>query len=90
MECPPWVNGRWLSSSTRGARSPSICKLPTLVMREIHRGRFRPGDALPGYRSLAEQLGASRNTGFERASTYNPLVRGGLAAKEVQAELHRG
>ena len=32
------------------------------LMREIHRGRFRPGDALPGYRSLAEQLGVSRNT----------------------------
>ena len=32
------------------------------LMREIHRGRFRPGDALPGYRTLAEQLGVSRNT----------------------------
>lgn len=31
-------------------------------MREIHRGRLRPGDALPGYRSLGERLGISRNT----------------------------
>ncbi|MBI5069191.1 MAG: PLP-dependent aminotransferase family protein [Deltaproteobacteria bacterium] len=31
-------------------------------MAEIHRGRFQPGDPLPGYRTLAGQLGVSRNT----------------------------
>jgi GntR family transcriptional regulator/MocR family aminotransferase len=32
------------------------------LMREIGRGRLNPGDSLPGYRNLAEQLGVSRNT----------------------------
>jgi len=31
-------------------------------MGEIQRGRFQPGDPLPGYRVLAEQLQVSRNT----------------------------
>lgn len=31
-------------------------------MQEIHRGRLRPGDGLPGYRTLGERLGVSRNT----------------------------
>lgn len=29
---------------------------------EIHAGRFGPGDHLPGYRTIAKQLGVSRNT----------------------------
>jgi hypothetical protein len=41
---------------------PVYLQIAHAVMREIHRGRFQPGDALPGYRSLAEQLGVSRNT----------------------------
>ena len=41
---------------------PVYLQIAHALMREIHRGRFRPGDALPGYRSLAEQLGVSRNT----------------------------
>jgi len=32
------------------------------LMREIHRGRFLPGDPLPGCRTLAQELGVSRNT----------------------------
>ncbi len=31
-------------------------------MQEIHRGRLHPGDGLPGYRTLGERLGVSRNT----------------------------
>ena len=31
-------------------------------MQEIHRGRLHPGDPLPGYRTLGERLGVSRNT----------------------------
>jgi GntR family transcriptional regulator/MocR family aminotransferase len=41
---------------------PVYLQIAHAVMREIDRGRFRPGDPLPGYRSLAEQLGVSRNT----------------------------
>lgn len=32
------------------------------LIAEVRRGRLRPGDALPGYRTLAEQLGVARNT----------------------------
>nr|WP_291273031.1 PLP-dependent aminotransferase family protein [Geothrix sp.] len=32
------------------------------LMQEIHRGRLHPGDGLPGYRTLGERLGVSRNT----------------------------
>ncbi len=32
------------------------------MQREIERGRLHPGDPLPGYRTLADQLGVSRNT----------------------------
>jgi GntR family transcriptional regulator / MocR family aminotransferase len=41
---------------------PVYLQIAHAVMREIHRGRFRPGDALPGYRTLARELGVSRNT----------------------------
>jgi len=42
-------------------------------MQEIHRGRLHPGDVLPGYRTLGERLGVSRNTVME-------------AYRELQAE----
>jgi GntR family transcriptional regulator/MocR family aminotransferase len=45
-----------------GSDEPVYLQIAHALMREISRGRFRPGDALPGYRTLAEQLGVSRNT----------------------------
>jgi eukaryotic-like serine/threonine-protein kinase len=39
--------------------------------------------------ALASQQVAAEQS-FERASTFNPLVKGGLAGREAQAELHRG
>ena len=42
-------------------------------MQEISRGRLHPGDVLPGYRTLSEQLCVSRNTVME-------------AYRELQAE----
>jgi GntR family transcriptional regulator/MocR family aminotransferase len=44
------------------SREPVYLQIAQALMREIHRGRFQPGAALPGYRTLAEQLGVSRNT----------------------------
>ena len=41
---------------------PVYLQIAHALMTEIHRGRFRPGDALPGYRTLAQELGVSRNT----------------------------
>ena len=54
----------WIPSLFLDPRSedPVYLQIAHALMKEIHRGRFRPGDPLPGYRTLAEQLGVSRNT----------------------------
>jgi len=49
------------------------------LMHEIERGRLNPGDALPGYRSLGEQLGISRNTVM--AAYREPQVEGWVVSK---------
>jgi GntR family transcriptional regulator/MocR family aminotransferase len=41
---------------------PVYLQIAHALMREIGRGRLNPGDPLPGYRTLGEQLGVSRNT----------------------------
>ncbi len=41
---------------------PVYLQIAHALMREIGRGRLNPGDVLPGYRTLGEQLGISRNT----------------------------
>lgn len=57
-------------------------------MSEIHRGRFLPGDALPCYRTLAQELGVSRNTVM---AAYRELAdEGWLVARGWQlARAHR-
>lgn len=45
-----------------GSRAPIYVQIATALVEEIRRGRFAPGEPLPGYRALAEQLGISRNT----------------------------
>jgi len=45
-----------------GSDRPVYLQIAHALMREIHRGRFQAGDALPGYRTLAQELGVSRNT----------------------------
>jgi len=45
-----------------GGREPVYLQIARALVEEIQRGRFRPGDPLPGYRTLAEQLRVSRNT----------------------------
>jgi GntR family transcriptional regulator/MocR family aminotransferase len=54
-----WTPTLFLDSQSR---EPVYLQIAHALMQEIHRGRFRPGDALPGYRTVAEQLGVSRNT----------------------------
>jgi GntR family transcriptional regulator/MocR family aminotransferase len=44
------------------SRRPAYLQIAQALMSEIHTGRFHPGDRLPGYRALAEQLGVSRTT----------------------------
>lgn len=44
------------------SREPVYLQIAHALMQEVHRGRLKPGDGLPGYRTLGEQLGVSRNT----------------------------
>jgi len=44
------------------SQEPVYLQIAHTLMREIHRGRLKAEDPLPGYRALAEQLGVSRNT----------------------------
>jgi GntR family transcriptional regulator/MocR family aminotransferase len=43
-------------------REPVYLQIARALAEEIRRGRFKPGETLPGYRTLAEQLRVSRNT----------------------------
>lgn len=44
------------------ASKPLFINLAGSIIREIERGRLKPGDRLPGTRALAETLGIHRNT----------------------------
>ena len=44
------------------SQEPVYLQIAHALMHEIHRGRLKPGDGLPGYRTLAAQLGVNRNT----------------------------
>jgi len=54
-----WTPTVFLDSASR---EPIYLQIAHALMHEIHRGRLKPGDSLPGYRSLAAQLGVNRNT----------------------------
>jgi GntR family transcriptional regulator/MocR family aminotransferase len=49
----------WLSLETEG---PVFLRIARAVSEDVRRGRLRPGDELPGSRTLAESLGVHRNT----------------------------
>jgi GntR family transcriptional regulator/MocR family aminotransferase len=44
------------------ARSPLFVRIARAISRDIARGRLKPGDRLPGSRTLAETLGVHRST----------------------------
>src|SRR5688572_16891449 len=44
------------------SRTPLVARLGALITAEIRRGRLRPGDRLPGTRTLAHSLGVNRNS----------------------------
>jgi len=54
-----WTRNLFLAP---GTREPVYLQIARALIEEIRRGRFKPGDPLPGYRTLAEQLQVSRNT----------------------------
>src|SRR5687767_14856372 len=44
------------------ARGPLFVRIAQAIARDISRGRLRPGDRLPGTRTLASDLGVHRST----------------------------
>jgi GntR family transcriptional regulator/MocR family aminotransferase len=73
---------------------PVYLQIAHALMHEIHRGRLKPGDGLPGYRTLAAQLGVNRNTvmaAFRELQAEGWVVstpgEGSLVAEEPPARL---
>lgn len=52
------------------------------IIKDIHSGRLKPGDALPGSRSLSQLLKVNRNTMVEALNVL--LIEGWLISKERQ------
>lgn len=52
------------------------------IIKDIHSGRLKPGDALPGSRNLAQLLKVNRNTVVEALNVL--LIEGWLISKERQ------
>src|SRR5690554_789870 len=52
------------------------------IIKDIHSGRLKPGDALPGSRNLSQLLKVNRNTVVEALNVL--LIEGWLVAKERQ------
>lgn len=64
---------------TLGDDGPTYRRIARALVREIGRGRLRPGHPLPGTRPLAESLGVHRNTVI---AAYRELVAEGWAVTE--------
>ncbi|MDB4969286.1 MAG: GntR family transcriptional regulator [Myxococcales bacterium] len=57
------MRGWQLAVDLRGSgEQPIFIRLARAISDDVRRGRLRPGDALPGSRSLARDLGVHRNT----------------------------
>ena len=54
-------------------------QIASAIQDGIRKGRFRPGDALPGTRALAEALGVNRNTAL---TAYRELSAEGWVVSE--------
>ncbi|MPZ37132.1 MAG: aminotransferase class I/II-fold pyridoxal phosphate-dependent enzyme [Rhizobiales bacterium] len=60
-------------------KQPVFLEIATSIIREIERGRLKPGDALPGTRALASSLKVHRNT--VDAAFHELTMQGWLVAK---------
>jgi len=58
----------------KDSAKPIFLNLASVIIREIERGRLKPGAALPGTRSLSRSLGIHRNT---VDAAYQELVQQG-------------
>lgn len=59
-------------------RHPIFLNLANSIIREIERGRLRPGDSLPGTRALAKSLKLNRNT--VDASFHELIMQGWITS----------
>ena len=60
----------------RDSAKPIFLNLAAVIIREIERGRLKPGGALPGTRALSRSLGIHRNT---VDAAYQELIQQGWA-----------
>lgn len=58
------------------------------IIKDIHSGRLKPGDALPGSRNLSQLLKVNRNTVVEALNVL--LIEGWLVSKERQGTFVAG
>ncbi len=57
-----WDAAFSLPPARAGEAASLVARIAQAVVAEVRRGRLRPGDPLPGSRTLATQLGVHRNT----------------------------
>ncbi|MBL8609825.1 MAG: GntR family transcriptional regulator, partial [Myxococcales bacterium] len=60
--------------------TPVFLRLARAIAADVRRGRLRPGDAVPGTRELARELGVHRNT---VVAAYRELVAEGWLVTEA-------
>src|SRR5437660_12693872 len=65
-----------------GGEQPIFIRLARAISDDVRRGRLKPGDALPGSRSLARALGVHRNTVL---AAYAELTAEGWITTEAAA-----
>src|SRR6478609_7419930 len=65
-----------------GGEQPIFIRLARAISDDVRRGRLKPGDALPGSRSLARELGVHRNTVL---AAYAELAAEGWITTEAAA-----
>lgn len=63
----------------RESEATLYLQIASAIQEGIRKGRFRPGDSLPGTRALAEQLGVNRNTTL---AAYRELASQGWIESE--------
>jgi GntR family transcriptional regulator/MocR family aminotransferase len=77
-----WQVALDLKDPKGAAEQPIFIRLARAISDDVRRGRLKPGDALPGSRSLARALGVHRNTVL---AAYAELAAEGWITTEAAA-----
>jgi GntR family transcriptional regulator/MocR family aminotransferase len=77
-----WQVALDLNDQKGGSEQPIFIRLARAISEDVRRGRLKPGDALPGSRSLARELGVHRNTVL---AAYAELAAEGWITTEAAA-----